>query len=515
MLRAVTNRKRRLTSLVPMTLGAVLVVGCAGAPGAADGNNADPVAHGEADMTPEPDWRACTEEEVSPSAPDGAEDPPDVEIPDDLRCAEVGVAVDHDHPGGRTTALQVAKLPHTGDGESRGTVLYVDGGPGSPGIPTLAVNSEVAAELREDFEVVTWNARGTMGETAELLPHEVCGDRGPEFVSAQTEEEFDEVVAEHEAVADECRDHDPDLFDAMNTLQHVGDMEAIRAGLGEEQLNLYAHSHGGVRATAYAELHPERLSSVFLDSIVNWVSDREHTESTLADELESQFADFGQWCAESEECALRGEDVEERWQTLLARAHEDPIPAGAVSLDRAQLSLTGASVIKAEETWEAFAEAIGTTLEDGDATPFLDLTGGNLPITPNLIHADRCGDWVPYDDFEGYQEATESAVGLSDNFGHGQAVKDLNCASWPYEGVNPPGPIDAEEPPPFLLAASELEYANSAPAVADVPGSATVKVEGTGHGLYFHAPNSCLIEHVNRYFVDGTLPGEGAYCELD
>lgn len=515
MLCAETNRKRRLTALVSMTFVAGMVVGCAGAPGGADGNNADPVSHGEADAALEPDWRACTEEEVFPQVPDGAEDPPAVEIPDDLRCAVVEVAVDHDEAGGRTTALQVAKLPHTGDGESRGAVLYVDGGPGSPGIPTLVANSEVAAELREDFDVVTWNARGTMGETAELLPHEVCGDLGPEFVSARTEGEFDEVVADHEAVADECRGHDPELFEAMDTLQHVGDMEAIRAGLGEEQLNLYAHSHGGVRATAYAGLHPERLAAVFLDSTVNWVSGREHTESTLAGELESQFEVFGQWCAESEECALRGEDVEERWQALLAKAHEEPIPAGQESFDRAQLSLTGASVIKAEETWEAFAEAIGTTLEYGDATPFLDLTGGSLPLTPNLVHADRCGDWVPYDDFEGYQEATESAVGLSENFGHGQAVKDLNCASWPHEGVNPPGPIDAEELPPFLLAASELEYANSAPAVADVPGSATVKVEGTGHGLYFHAPNSCLIEHVNRYFVDGTLPGEGAYCELD
>lgn len=196
-------------------------------------------------------------------------------IPEEMRCAEVALPVDHDNPEGRTTSLQVGTLPHTGGGQSRGTVLYVAGGPGGAGIPDLSQELETVADMREHFDVVAWNPRRVSGATVDLLPHDVCGYQGPGFVDAGTREEFDELVAAHRAVMDQCRDRDPELFDSMDTLRHVGDMEPIRVALGEETLNLYAQSHGGVRATAYADLHPERLESVVLDSIVDNVSDPE------------------------------------------------------------------------------------------------------------------------------------------------------------------------------------------------------------------------------------------------
>lgn len=509
----VTRRRKRLSALTSITVGAVVVSGCAGIP-AAEGNSVSTASQDEPVLGGGFDWRECTEEEVSPPPPEWIEDPPPVEIPDELLCAEATVPVDHDDPDARTTTLQVASLPHTGEGASQGTVLYVAGGPGVPGIPDLPHEVETVAELREDFDVVGWNARGTMGETAELLPTDVCAYGGPKEVDPQTPEEFDDVVAEHTAAMDECRDHDPELFDSLDTLQHVGDMEAIRVGLGLEQIHLYAQSHGAVRATAYADLHPERLAAAFVDSGVNRVSGPEFADATLLAELESQFEALGQWCADAEECALRGEDVEERWQELLGRASEEPIPAGEMSFSRAQLALLGGSLVKSE-VWEPYADAVSETLEHGDATPFLEIMGGEPFFAPNIFVADVCGDSVRFDDFEGYQEVTERTVGHSENFGYGRSMWYVTCAAWPGEDANPPGPIDPEGVPPFLFTASELEYAQSEPIADMIPGSVAVEVEGTGHGLYFYEGNSCVIEHANRYFVEGTLPDEGTFCELD
>jgi pimeloyl-ACP methyl ester carboxylesterase len=440
------------------------------------------------------------------------EDPPEIEIPEEMRCAEVMIPVDHDNPEGRTTSLQVGTLPHTGEGQSRGAVLYVAGGPGGAGIPDLSQELETVAELREHFDVVAWNPRGVLGETVDLLPHDVCGYQGPGFVDAATQEEFDEVVAAHRAVMDECRDRDPELFDSMDTLQHVGDMESIRVALGEQKLNLYAQSHGGVRATAYADLHPERLESVVLDSIVDNVSDPESQETVFMTAMESQFAAFGQWCADNGECALHGQDVAEQWRELLTRAAEEPLPADGVSYGRAELSLMGGSLTRNEFSWEWLAEAIGSALENGDATRFQEVTG-EIFYMPNLVAADVCADGRPFDDFAGYQEYTEFTVGLSENLGHGRSLNYLPCVTWPHEGLNPPGPIGTEGLPPFLFLASELEFPYSTAFVDDIPGSAAVKVEGTGHGLYFFEPSDCVIGHVHRYFVDGVLPEEDAFCE--
>lgn len=504
----------RITPLAGAALAAALLIGCSVTLGGAAGDdlgNAETVSAAAAGAGI--GWRACTEAEFLPPLMEG-EEPPEIEIPEEMRCAEVAIPVDHDDPEGRTTSLQVGTLPHTGEGRSRGTVLYIAGGPGGAGIPDLSRELETVADLREHFDVVAWNPRGVIGETVELLPYDVCVYQGPEYVDVGTQEEFDALMTEHRAVMDQCRDRDPELFDSMDTLQHVGDMESIRVALGEEKLNLYAQSHGGVRATAYADLHPERLESVVLDSMVDNVSDPELQEIAFMTSMETQFAAFAQWCADTEECALHGQDVPERWQELLARAAEEPLPAGGVGFGRAELSMVGNYLIRDEFGWEQFAEATDEALENGDAARFQEIVAGMFYM-PSIVVADVCADGRPFDDFAGYQEYTEFTVGVSENLGHGRGLQQLPCTVWPHEGVNPPGPIGTEGLPPFLVLASELEFPHAAMITEELPGSVSVKVEGTGHGLYFFEPSDCVVGHVHRYFVDGVLPEEDTFCELD
>ncbi|MEU3018892.1 alpha/beta fold hydrolase [Nocardiopsis sp. NPDC007018] len=474
---------------------------------------ADPGADAGGPPMTGPEWRECTVDDLLPPPPEGVEAPP-LEIPQDLWCAGIEVPVDHGDPAGRSTSLQVGTLPHTGDGASRGTVLYVAGGPGAGGVQDLAFERETLTDLRADFDVVAWNPRGTVGATAGLLPHEVCGDLGPVYRDVGSEEEFDERMDEYRAVMDQCRDRDPVMFASMDTSQHVGDMEALRVALGEERLSLYAQSYGGVRATAYAERYPERLRAVFMDSTVDHVSDPAVIEERLLLGQEELFAGFGRWCADDPGCALHGEDVQERWSTLLDTAAEEPLHAGRARFGRAELSLAGAALLRSEAVWPRLAETVARTLERGDATPFLEVLGGPM-FEPNTVVADICGDWAPFDDFAGYREATDRAVAVSENFGHGRSLHHLPCAAWPEEGVNPPGPIDADGVPPFLVAASELEYPYTAPVADHVPGSVVVTVEGRGHGLYFFETNTCVVGHANRYFVDGALPAPGTRCALD
>jgi proline iminopeptidase len=47
---------------------------------------------------------------------------------------------------------------------------------------------------------------------------------------------------------------------------YVADVEELRRHLGEEQIHLFGHSHGGVVAAAYAAMHPERVERLVLAS---------------------------------------------------------------------------------------------------------------------------------------------------------------------------------------------------------------------------------------------------------
>lgn len=53
---------------------------------------------------------------------------------------------------------------------------------------------------------------------------------------------------------------------AYATEDYVADVERLRAQLGEEQLNILGHSHGGVVAAAYAATHPDRVCRVVIAS---------------------------------------------------------------------------------------------------------------------------------------------------------------------------------------------------------------------------------------------------------
>jgi proline-specific peptidase len=51
----------------------------------------------------------------------------------------------------------------------------------------------------------------------------------------------------------------PDDARAYSTADYVNDVDELRAHLGEEELDLLGHSHGGVVAMAYAAEHPQRV----------------------------------------------------------------------------------------------------------------------------------------------------------------------------------------------------------------------------------------------------------------
>jgi proline-specific peptidase len=90
--------------------------------------------------------------------------------------------------------------------------------PGGPGFSSIYLSD--LAGLGDTFTLVLLDPRGTGGSTA------------------------------------------PDDARAYTTADYVADVEELRRHLGEDRLNVFGHSHGGVVATAYAAEHPERVRRV-------------------------------------------------------------------------------------------------------------------------------------------------------------------------------------------------------------------------------------------------------------
>src|SRR5690606_8939731 len=360
------------------------------------------------------EWRDCTVDDVAPDPFGGGGEMP--EPPDGMRCADLEVPIDYDDPAGATVALQVARVPSTGGGDTGPPVLLAPGGPGGPGIADFAPWTGAADGLLDGADLVTWNPRGTGGETMEMLSPEECLMSGPEFTVPRTEEEYDAAVSANEEAFELCRSAAPELFANMDSATHARDMDAIRAALGEERLRHFGYSYGAVLDVSYARLFPQRVEAMFLDSAVSHVGDFETEESAFYRMMEEAFAEFAEWCAGADECVWQGEDVSAEWRALTAAAEEEPLPAGDgdLLLDGDDLRTAAAPMAKNAELWPVFSEAAGNAL-DGDASGFLNGPGGGRPYFSSSSQATECADGVRFGDYQGYRAALERGDELSPN----------------------------------------------------------------------------------------------------
>ncbi|MER7076755.1 TAP-like protein [Saccharopolyspora kobensis] len=430
--------------------------------------------------------------------------------PGGYECAEVEVPVDWDAPHGAKLSLRIARLPSTDPAQRIGSVVFNPGGPGASGIEDLKAGADNVAELRTRFDVVTWEPRGSW-PTWSQAQEEACVMTGPEFTFPRSQAEFDAKAAENAAQADRCRELAPGLYDNMDSASHARDLDAIREALGEEELNYFGQSYGGVIGVSYARLFPQQVRTMFLDSIVNHTASDERADELRALERTDLFNRFVDWCGETESCSMRGEDVRAVWRDLLVEADRAPIPVAGTELAYSAFDLENAmqpflGVSRYTELDQAIAAA-----RNGDATVFTMPSQGRKPWHPNAMLATQCADGFTYRTYEDFEAAAERARRLTPDFPHALPGLQTTCLGW--EVTNPRGPLDGENLPPILGASGANELLTTREVVSHVPGSTVIEFPGVYHGLYMAAGNRCVIDHVNRYFTDATLPPEGTVCE--
>ncbi|MER5891133.1 alpha/beta fold hydrolase [Streptomyces sp. NPDC001941] len=155
------------------------------------------------------------------------------------------------HPG--TLALQVALV---GDADApRGTLLFLTGGPGQPGVPFLGTVRKRLPGALARYRLAVIDQRGT-GATALDCP------------LLQREVGSSDTVAPSAAAVRGCADGLGARRNFYTTSDTVADLEDLRAALGEASWTLDGVSYGSFTAGRYALAHPERVRRLVLDSVV-------------------------------------------------------------------------------------------------------------------------------------------------------------------------------------------------------------------------------------------------------
>lgn len=464
-----------------------------------------------ADAPPSPD-------PTSPPAPDGVGsgseyDPGPIawEACGNAECARVPVPLDHDDPDGEMIELAVVRVPARG--ERQGALFF---NPGGPGGEVASLTSMIAWLLpdpvRDSFDVVGIDPRGIGGSAplgCGLPPQELYAGDG----SVDTEEERAALLDVSRRQAEDC------AATALDLLPHVGsrsvarDMDAVRAGLGDEQLTYIGFSYGTVIGQVYADLFPHRVRAMVLDGLVELGPDGIEQAETQARGFDLAVERFAERCASDPACPA-GPDPLALLEEIRARAEEgDGIPAPGASRPAgpAEVLIGTLYSMYSSETWPLLERALAEA-DGGDGSRFVRLADMYLGLVDfTAFYAVSCLDFAWPEDHEAVFDAVEDAPG---RFGAEIVSDGVRCTEWPV----PPQPLEAVRAPgtpPILVISTTGDPATpheSAVAVADRLESAVLLTyEGDGHTVALDG-DPCISPILVRYLVEVVPPEPGTSC---
>jgi pimeloyl-ACP methyl ester carboxylesterase len=428
----------------------------------------------------------------------------------EARCGRLAVPEDPQEPQGARIELAVAVVPAVATRAKPDPLFLIAGGPGQGAIQGYAPILGAFAGIRRDRDLVLVDQRGTGGsnrldcdmpedalETGELLPSEL------------------RELARRCLAALKAR---PQFY---TTSIAVRDLDAVRAALGYERINLFGGSYGTRVAQHYVRRHPERVRTVVLDSIVPpglVLVPRVAIESQAA--LDAIFAR----CRADVACNDRFPDIAGQFAVLDERLRRrtavipfaDPVDGVVTDLEvtRTHLVTMARMLTYSTRTASLLPLVVHEAATRGNYAPLAaqaEMIGPDLGqmIAMGMHHSVVCAEDAPR-----FEAAVDRAA-LARTYIGTQMLDGMEaiCEVWPR------GPVDGDfhEPlksqVPALLLSGEFDPATpaayGAAAAAGFGNALHLVVPGQGHGQ----TSLPCIQRLIRKFVESADPaGLDAAC---
>lgn len=405
-----------------------------------------------------------------------------------LRCGKLTVPEDWTKPSGRMIALNIVIVPAAGPI----TLPPLYDFPGGPGI---------AETVSADF----WLTDGAMHRAHRdivLIDQRGTGGSHPLNCTLPFSDPFHEMFPP-EAVR-RCREELSKHADVAqySTDASVRDVDAVRAALGHERIDISGLSYGTRFAQAYALAHPDRVRAIALIGTVppdlrlpeEFAADAQRVLDRLLDEC---AADIG--------CTKAFPNLREDWKNLRAR----------MALRNANFD--GHAVVPGA-FWEAFRGRLGTTETQRQVPWFIHaLAGNNAAAALALLHSEDTPIFssglllsieCPEDTLH-LSTAERAANGKGTFLGNYRVQRQYEaCKAF---GVAPREAAYRKTktlPIPTLFVVGELDIVTPPDATArarrTLPNSAVIRISDLGHFPSGLEHMECMDQIITAFFEAGT-----------
>lgn len=473
------------------------------APAGVDDPAADPAL--AAFYQQEPEWTDCGE---------------------DFLCADVRVPMDWEEPAGRTIDIAVSKLPAGGD--KLGSLLVNPGGPGVSGISYVKVAQQAFGRpLLRNYDIVGFDPRG-IGESEPIrcLPDAELDAYTSSDATPDDRRELDASVADVRRFAAACEKNSGPLFDHVDTLSTVRDLDVLRAVTGDDVLSFFGASYGTYIGAWYAQTFPWRVGRLVLDGATDPSLSSQQYVAGQAEGFSRALRAFVSDCQSQSDCPLRGslDDGLAQIGTLVQRADAAPLKTDDPRRPLTQsLMITGiAQALYATQLWPSLTIGLTNALS-GDGNGLLQLAdtylerdekgrfGQTIAANPAIFCLD-----VPEE--RTAEQIAADAAELERRFpplGGAIGWGALTCSQWPREAVVPRQKVTAQGAAPILVLgtvddpATPYEWAQGLS--SQLSSGRLLTWEGTVHTAY-NQGSDCIDDKVEAYLLAGKVPAEGTRC---
>lgn len=233
-----------------------------------------------------------------------------------MRCGNLVVSEPGMFEPFRLPVLRIAAAG--GVGKDVAPAVFLNGGPGGGGI--IEVADWLAHPLLRDRDLILFDPRGAGRSTPAL-----CPDLGRHVMAALMRDlDWTAEGDWRSREVAECLRELPFPVDAglMSSAKMADDLDAVRAALGYERLQVYGVSYGTRVALAYAGAYPERVAGLVLDSAIpadrGYYADIPHTFDAA---LESVF----DACESDTTCDARFPSLRTRYAAMMRKLDSDPL----------------------------------------------------------------------------------------------------------------------------------------------------------------------------------------------
>ncbi|WP_104182001.1 alpha/beta hydrolase [Arthrobacter sp. B0490] len=512
-------RRRPLTALAAVAV----VLGLSGctlfSPDDADApatgvETADPAAVGEVDA----DLRGFYTQEVLWEDCEGS-----------FSCATIEVPLDYSDPG--RSSIDIAAIRSDATGEAQGTILVNPGGPGGSGVNIVkdSLDYVTSERLREDYDVLGFDPRGVNRSSAVkcYTDAEQDGARQETYPADAPEDELLALmIADAQEYADLCAERSGELLGFVDTESAARDMDILRALVSDEKLNYLGFSYGTQLGATYADLFPERVGRLVLDGAIDPSLSNENITLGQAGGFERAVRAYVAACQQGSECPYTGsvDDGVRQIQDLFAAVEREPLTAEDGRVVPISTFVQGFILpLYDNGNWPTLTQAVTAALA-GDPNSMLYLADLSAERRPDGTYATNataaflavnCLDYPTTNDPAQMRADEQELVAASPTFGRFLAYGGITCAPWKYPPVLGPAPLRAAGADPIVVIGTTGDpatpYEWSTALAEQLESGVHVTWQGEGHTAYGRS-NDCILDLVDSYFIDGTVPADDSRC---